>query len=173
VTADGASIVRTIPTAEPPAFEMHTDCASTLYVAEPIPLFDGGGTYEQIDLAALTAAPFPLGDGSGEAGGFVMTGPSAGWFIEHTEFGPSPSSHLGRFPDPGGVWNSFAEAHIDQVAFDAATDQVFFPDACTTGCSPAGSTGGVQMFDATTGLHLDNELAVQVGFPPYRVVVAR
>jgi hypothetical protein len=172
VTATGATVVRSIATAFTPAFGMPVDCASTLYVAEPVPLVDGGGTHEKIDLASLTASAFPIGDGLGEVGGFVMTGADTGWFIYHTEFGPSPSSHLSRLPGPGGVFDTFASAHVDHVAYDPQTNQVFFPDACVADCLP-GRAAGVHVFAADTAAELTAATGLDVGFVPWNVVVAR
>jgi hypothetical protein len=153
---------------------MHADCAAgTLYVAEPVPLFEGIGAYQRVDLETFSATTLPILENHGEVGGFVMTGTDEGWFITHTEFGPSPSSHLARVTAAGstGLWATFTPAHIDRLAFDSATSQLFFPDGCTTNCK-SNQTTGVQVFDAITTTQLTTT-AIDVGFPPIDVVVAR
>jgi hypothetical protein len=75
-------------------------------------------------------------------------------------------------PDHGGVWNTFADAHVDHLALDAATAQLFYPDRCTTDCSPGAATG-VQVFDAATAAQRGPAAGISVGFPPIDVVIAR
>jgi hypothetical protein len=175
VTLDGAgggTATRVIPTAHPPAFAMPADCPDALYVAEPMPLFEGGGAYERIALATSTPVSLPFADGTGEVGGFAMIDATRGWFIVHTEFGPAPSSHLSLLPDHGSVWNTFAEAHVDRLALDRESDQLFYPDACTEHCI-APAEAGVQVFDALTATQLSPASGIAVGFPPVDVVIAR
>jgi len=158
----------------PPAFDMQIDCVEAkLYVVEPLPLYQGGGVVQQVDLATYTADDLSL-ELYGEVGGFVMTAPDAGWIILHTEFGPAPSSHLSPFSPgvpPHSVWDTFAEAHIDNLQYDAPSSQVFFPDACTTTC-PSEHHPGLEVFDAQTDERLTPN-GIDVGFAPVEVVIAR
>lgn len=174
---DGAQAtgLQPIPLASTSAFAMQADCAaSRLYVAEPVPLTDGGGQYEQVDLATLAPSALALASGLGEVGGFHVVAPDEGWFIVHTEFGPSASSHLQHITpaSQGSVWDTFAPVQIDHLAVDAPTAQLFFPDGCTSDCQPGHSTG-VQVFDVTSGAQISTGGAIAVGFPPADVVVAR
>ena len=175
VTDTCESIVGLVALVHPPAFKMETNCAAAeLYVAEPVPLFEGAGAYQRVDLTSLTATTQPYADGLGELGGFVMRARDDGWFITHTEFGPSPSSHLQQITPSSqtAAWNSFAPAHIDRLALDLPTSQLFFPDSCFAHCTD-GFAPGIQVFDAATGAHLSATGAIEVGFPPVDVVVAR
>jgi hypothetical protein len=164
-----------IPLASRSLLLMQADCsAGRLYVAEPVPLTDGGGQYEQIDLTTLAPSTLSLASGLGEVGGFHVVAPDEGWFILHTELGPSPSSHLQHITptSQGSVWDTFAPVQIDHLAVDAPTRQLFFPDGCTDNCQPGHSTG-VQVFDVASGAQVSTDGAIAVGFPPADVVVAR
>jgi hypothetical protein len=172
VDADPATPgVQGIALAGRPNFDMPVDCdAGVLYVAEPEPLMQGGGGYERVDLATLTASDFPADTGA-EVGGFEVVGPEVYWLITHTEFGPGPSSHLnlvgGSVPD---THNTFAEEHVNDLALDREEDLLFYPDPCFPG--PVGCDAGVIVFHAHTGERASAE-AIDVGFPPIEVTVSR
>lgn len=158
----------------PPLHDMQVDCAaSLLYVAEPLPLMLGGSRIEVVDLQAFAASTLSLPIPEAEGGGFVLTAADAGWVILHTEFGPAPSSHL--FHAEGGqsasVWDTFADQHVNSLALDAIAGHVVFPDPCTTACPP-GHRAGLVVLDASSG-QVVTPVAIDVGFPPTRVVVAR
>ena len=166
--------VQGIALAGRPNFDMPVDCdAGVLYVAEPAPLMQGGGGYEEVDLDTLAASEFPIDTGA-EVGGFEVVGPDQQWLITHTEFGPGPSSHLNFF-DGGSssdTHNTFAMEHVNDLAFDREADLLFYPDPCFV--SPANQTcdTGVVVFHAHSGARASAE-AVDVGFPPIEVVVSR
>ena len=165
--------IQAIALAGRPNFDMPVDCeAGVLYVAEPAPLFQGGGGYEQIDLAALTASDLPIDTGA-QVGGFEVVGPDQYWIITHTDIGPGPSSHLnfigGSVPD---TYNTFALEHIDDLAFDRAENLLFFPDACFTGPTNPSCDSGIQVFRADTGERLTTE-SIDLGFAPIEVVISR
>ena len=92
----------------------------------------------------------------------MLTGPASGWVALHTEFGPSPSTHLNRFAgdELTSAWDTFAPAHLDYLALVGG--HVFFPDGCADGCAP-GQRPGVEVFDALTG---GPAPVVEVGFTP-------
>jgi len=156
-----------------PNFDMPVDCdAGVLYVAEPKPLLQGGGRYEQIDLDTLTASEFPIDTGP-EIGGFEILEPDKYWLITHTEVGPGPSSHLNFFGGgPMDTHNTFAEEHVNDLAFDRQEDLLFYPDPCATIPTNPNCDGGVVIFHAHTGEAASAE-PVDVGFPPIEVVVSR
>jgi hypothetical protein len=165
--------VQGIALARRPNFDMPVDCAAgILYVAEPIPLMQGGGGYEQVDLAALTASEYPVATGA-EVGGFEVVAPTQYWLITHTEFGPGPSSHLNFFaPAPSDTYNTFADEHVNDLALDREADLLFFPDACTPSPRFPSCESGVQAFHAHSGERATAK-AVDLGFPPIEVVVSR
>jgi len=172
---DRVTGLQPIPLKDEPAFAMSADCSgNTLTVAEPVPLMIGGGQYQQIDLATFAVTTPGIASGLGEVGGFIALTATEGWYIVHTEFGPSPSSHLQHITPAGqtSVWDVFAPTRIDHLAADAPTQQLFFPDGCTTDCQPDHATG-VQVFDLATGAQLSTAGPIAVGFPPFDVAVAR
>lgn len=78
-----------IALADRPAFDMTADCAAgRLYVAEPRPLMQGGGGYEEVDLDALAARDLPIDTGA-EVGGFAVVGGGEYWLITHTSSAPA------------------------------------------------------------------------------------
>jgi hypothetical protein len=80
---------------------------------------------------------------------------------------------LYRFADGtplGSVWDVFASAHVDNLAFDAPSARIVYPDPCTSACHPGDATG-LQVFDSESGQRLVSQ-AIDVGFPPFEVVFA-
>ena len=150
---------------------MPVDCAAgRLYVAEPVPLMQGGGGYEVVDLDALTAGELPIATGA-EVGGFEVLAPGAYWLITHTEFGPGPSSHLNFFgATMSGTYNTFALEHVNDLALDRAGGQLFYPDPCLVVPSNPSCTPGIRVFAADGGALL-SETAVDVGFPPIELAI--
>ena len=165
--------VQGIALAERPNFDMPVDCAGQrLYVAEPIPLMQGGGGYEQVDLATLQASALPIATGA-EVGGFEIVRPDAYWLITHTEFGPGPSSHLTFFGETmGDTYNTFADEHINDLALDRVENLLFFPDACTKKPSNQSCDRGIHVFAADSGTPLLDH-GIDVGFPPIEATIAR
>jgi hypothetical protein len=165
--------VQGIALAVRPNFDMPVDCAAArLYVAEPIPLMQGGGGYEEVDLDTLTARELPIATGA-EVGGFEVVQPGEYWLITHTEFGPGPSSHLnfvgGTVPD---THNTFADEHVNDLALDRDTELLFFPDPCRPGPVNTGCDTGVHVFHAHTGMRAA-ALGLDVGFPPIELAISR
>lgn len=165
--------VQGIALAARPAFDMPVDCtAGVLYVAEPAPLMQGGGGYEEVDLDTLTAHDLPIDTGA-EVGGFEVVEPELYWLITHTEFGPGPSSHLnlvgGSVPD---TYNTFADEHVNDLALDREEDLLFFPDPCELRPSNPSCDSGIHVFHAHTGEPASAE-AIDPGFGPIEVVVSR
>jgi hypothetical protein len=155
-----------------PNFDMPVDCdAGLLYVAEPEPLMQGGGAYEQVDLDALVATPFL--DPGAEVGGLEVLRPDLYWTITHTEFGPGASSHLtltgGTSTD---TYNTFASEHVDDLAFDPEKDLLFFPDNCVVTPANTSCDSGVHVFHGHTG-EPASDGGIDVGFPPVEVAVSR
>jgi hypothetical protein len=164
--------VQGIALADRPAFDMPVDCAAgMLYVAEPRPLMQGGGGYEQVDLSTLTASDLPIDTGA-QVGGFEVVEPGLFWLITHTDFGPGASSHLnlvgGSSPD---TYNTFAGEHVDDLALDGNADLLFFPDPCMRTPANQSCATGIHVFDAHTGALLME--GIDVGFAPIEVVVSR
>ena len=165
--------VQGIALAVRPNFDMPVDCEErVLYVAEPIPLMQGGGGYEQVDLDTLTASEFPFATGA-EVGGFEVVEPNLVWLITHTDFGPGASSHLtlvgGASSD---THNTFASEHVNDVALDRDEDLLFFPDPCMPTPANQSCDTGIHIFHAHTGERASAG-GVDVGFAPIEVVVAR
>ncbi len=165
--------VQGIALAGPPNFDMPVDCAAgVLYLAEPEPLMAGGGAYEQVDLVTLSAREYPVDTGA-EVGGFAVVRPDLYWLITHTEFGPGPSSHLSLVGGPPfETHNTFAHEHVNDLALDRETDQLFYPDPCFTGPTNAFCVPGVYVFDALTGARAPAN-PIDLGFGPIEVTVSR
>jgi hypothetical protein len=156
-----------------PKFDMPIECGTgMLYVAEPAPLFQGGGGYEQVDLDTLSATDLPIDTGA-EVGGFEVVGPGQFWIITHTDTGPGASSHLNLI---GGTstdtYNTFADEHINDLAFDPEQDLLFFPDACVIRPNNQSCDSGIHVFAAHTG---PPQIAstIKVGFAPIEITLAR
>lgn len=164
--------VQGIALADRPNFDMPVDCdAGVLYVAEPRPLMQGGGGYEQVDLNTLTASDLPIDTGA-QVGGFEVVEPGLYWLITHTEFGPGPSSHLNQVGGPTpDTYNTFANEHVDDLALDRDEGLLFFPDPCMRTPANQACVTGVHVFDARAGTLLME--GVDVGFPPIELVVSR
>lgn len=168
-----AAGTQAIALAGAPSFDMPIDCAARrLYVAEPVPLMQGGGGYEVVDMDALVASELPIATGA-EVGGFEIVSEDLYWLITHTEFGPGPSSHLTFFgPVTTPTYNTFADEHVNDLALDREGAQLFFPDPCRRGPVNTGCDPGIHVFAALTGALL-TEQAIDVGFPPIEVAIAR
>lgn len=160
-----------IALALPPALDLQVDCsARTLLVAEPQPVIQGLGRVEQVNLRdgsvhnVLKAEEFANG-------GMLRLRDDLYWLNQHTDFGPGPSSHLslvgGRME---AVYNVFAREPVDNLAYDAATGLLFYPNPCASLGEPC--DGGVHVFDALSG---DSAAArsIDPGFAPVEVVVSR
>ncbi|MBK6581123.1 MAG: hypothetical protein IPG17_34205 [Sandaracinaceae bacterium] len=154
-------------------FDMPVDCArSRLFVAEPRPLFSGGGGYEVVNLSTLVVSVFDFANGA-QVGGFEVVDDVLGWRITHTDFGPGASSHLelvgaGAFP----TYNSFSSYYVDQLALDTVEDLLFFPDPCTITPSNQACERGVHVFHARSG-EVASGTPVDVGFDAIDLAVAR
>jgi hypothetical protein len=174
VDADPATAgVQGIALAGRPNFDMPADCAAgILYVAEPAPLMQGGGGYEQVDLGTLRAGDLPIDTGA-EVGGFEFVGADQFWLITHTEFGPGPSSHLNLIGGGSSeTYNTFASEHVNDLALDRDEDLLFFPDPCTRRPTAPSCDTGVHVFQAHTGVPASTK-GIDVGFEPIEVVVSR
>jgi hypothetical protein len=75
-------------------------------------------------------------------------------------------------PEPSDTYNTFADEHVNDLAFDREGDLLFFPDACTPSPRYPSCESGIQAFHAHTGLRATAK-AVNLGFPPIEVVVSR
>lgn len=154
-------------------FDMPADCvASRLYVAEPKPLFTGGGIYEVVDLTTFAATEYPFAS-SAEVGGFAIVDDVLGWRITHTDFGPGASSHLELVgAGPFDTHNTFSGYYVDDLALDRTEDLLFFPDPCEVTPSNPACQGGVHVFHAHSGARA-HALPIDVGFTPLEVTIAR
>jgi CorA-like Mg2+ transporter protein len=141
--------------------------ARRLYVSTPGPRLDVSGGVEEIDLDSLTRLGFLVSEEalSVDVGGFVLVSATRGYYIGHTDI--IPSSHLTSFSRPDGTRLTEAYTGIlyvnDNVAYDAATGQVFFPDSYQ---------GGIHVFDAFTDAQLTTT-AIPTGEAPIDLLVAR
>lgn len=157
-----------------PSFDMPADCsANRLFVAEPAPLMRGGGSYEEVDLVSLRARELPIDTGA-EVGGFEFVGGPQFWLITHTTTGPGPSSHLnligGGNPD---THNTFADEHVNDLAYDPIEDLLYYPDPCIASeRNPTCKGTGVIVFHAHSGDRASAS-AIDVGFPPIELAIAR
>lgn len=156
-----------------PNFDMPVDCeAGVLFVAEPALLMQGGGSYEQVDLATLEVNELPIDTGA-EVGGFEFVAPGIFWIITHTTTGPAPSSHLnilgGTTPD---THNTFAPEHVNDLALDRVEDLLFYPDPCVPSPRNPGCEPGIHVFHAHTGEPAASG-AIELGLAPIEVVLAR
>lgn len=154
-------------------FDMPADCANArLYVAEPKPLFSGGGIYEEVDLVTFAASEYPFAS-SAEVGGFVIVDDVLGWRITHTDFGPGASSHLELVgAGPFDTHNTFSGYYVDDLALDRTEDLLFFPDPCVVTPSNQACQGGVHVFHAHSGARA-RAMPIDVGFTPLEVTIAR
>lgn len=155
------------------AFDMVVDCAGArLYVAEPKPLFQGGGGYQVVDLTTLVASTYDIAS-SAEVGGFEVVSNTLAWRITHTDFGPGASSHLELVgAGPYDTYNTFSGQHVDDLALDRADDLLFFPDPCIVTPSNQSCSAGVHAYRAHTGEPASvNPIAV--AFEPIEVAIAR
>ncbi|HMB70913.1 MAG TPA: hypothetical protein VKU85_16480 [bacterium] len=151
-----------------PQHKMQVDAAARrLYVSSPGPALDVSGGIEEINLDTLMRTGFLVAEAtpSIDLGGFVLVSPTKGYVIGHTDI--VASSHLSSFSRADGTLNNEAFTglfyYLDTIAYDAATQQVFFPD-------PSG--GGIRVFDALTDAQLTT-VAVPTGLAPVDLVVAR
>jgi len=149
-----------------PGYKMQIE-GRRLYVSEPGLNFDSAGGIDEIDLDTLTALGFitteaqvPL-----DISGFVLTSPTKGFVLTHTDI--ALSSHLQPFSriDGSGLGPELLVtfARVDSVAHDFATNQLFFPDP---------NVKGVHVFDATTHAQLSRP-PVDVGSSPVDLLIAR
>ena len=154
-------------------FDMPVDCAGRrLYVAEPRPLFSGGGAYQVVDLDTFEVSAFPFTNGA-QVGGFVVIDAVLGWRITHTDFGPGASSHLELVgAGPFSTYNTFSGRYVDELALDRVEDLVFFPDPCTVTPANQGCERGVHVFHAHSG-DVASDDPIDVGFDAIDVAVAR
>jgi hypothetical protein len=168
VTPDMQGVILTGPI---PSFRMHVDSLNRrLLVSTPGPRLNVSGGIEEIDLDTLQSLGFIYSEAqvNVDLGGFVMVSPDHGYVIGHTDI--VASSHLGVFdrdpnaPDQGEIYTSLF-IHNDQLAYDAASNQLFFPEA-------AASPPGIHVFDTLTNTRLTGRV-VATGKPPLDLIVAR
>lgn len=155
------------------AFDMPVDCAAELlYVAEPKPLFQGGGGYEVVNLATLVPSVYDIAS-SAEVGGFEVVSSTLAWRITHTDFGPGASSHLELVgAGPYDTYNTFSGQHVNDLALDREDDLLFFPDPCIVTPSNQACAPGVHPFRAHTGEPVTAK-PIALGFEPIEIVMAR
>jgi hypothetical protein len=154
-----------------PSFRMHVDSISRrLVVCTPAQRLDTTGGIEEVDLDRLQSLGFLFSEArvGVDLGGFVMTGPDRAFVIAHTDI--VASSHLTVLdrdpgaPGQGEIYTSLS-VHNDQLAYDAAGNHVFYPDA-------AASPPGIHVFDTLTNARL-TDTPVATAKPPVDLLVAR
>ncbi|TNE50163.1 MAG: hypothetical protein EP343_09540 [Deltaproteobacteria bacterium] len=157
-----------------PNHDMPLNCKTgTLYIAEPKPLMQGGGSYEQVDVKTLKASKAPIDHGA-QVGGFVVVEPGMYWLITHTATSPAGnSSHLNLEGVQGTTtYNTFAYDKVDELVLDPSQDLLFFPDNCETKPTYPQCASGVHVFHARTGTPADNGV-ISLGFPPMELAISR
>jgi len=141
-------------------------------VAEPRPLFSGGGAYEVVNLTTLVASEFDFDNGA-QVGGFEVVDDVLGWRITHTDFGPGASSHLELVgAGPFDTYNTFSSYYVDQLALDTEGELLFFPDPCTVTPANQSCERGIHVFHARTG-EVASSAPIDVGFDAIDLAVAR
>jgi hypothetical protein len=153
-----------------PSFRMHVDKINRrLFVSTPGPRLDVSGGIEEIDLDTMQSQGFVYSEAQAgvDLGGFVMISLNRGYVIGHTDI--VASSHLGVFdrdsdaPGQGEIYTSLW-VHNDHLAYDATSDQLFYPDASAV-------PPGIHVFDTLTNTRLTDH-PVGTGSLPVDLVVA-
>jgi hypothetical protein len=122
------------------------------------------GGLEYIDLPTLASQGFVLAEIELAAlGGFVITNPTGGYFLFHTDI--VPSNHLHRFTIAGGavpgpeIVFDFG-VYLDALLFDPDTDVLYMPAA----------VGGIHVVDTNTNTPLTPQPIPLPGFPVDQVI---
>lgn len=162
--------LHTVPLALTPALDMQVDCnARTVLVMEPQPIIQGNGRVEMIDLRSGQVSNVLKPDEFAN-GGLLQVAPGVYWLNQHTDFGPGPSSHLslvgGRMD---GVYNVFATEPVDEFAWDAVSQRLFYPNPCSS--LGQACDNGVHVFDALSGDSAGP--SIDPGFAPVELAVSR
>ena len=152
-----------------PSFKMQLE-GRRLYVSVPGEWFDGTGGVEEIDLDNLQSLGYLTSElqiPAAQMGTFILVSPEKGYVINHTDI--ALSSHLMSFTRPEGLPLEEVMftlgAEVQNLAFDPATHQLFFPDS-------GGLETGIRILDTTTDTELTTA-PVSTGLPPRDLVVAR
>jgi len=136
----------------------------SLFVATPGGFLDVRGGIEEIDLDTFAHLGFLASeeDWAIDFGAFVLVSPTRGYVVNHTDF--ALSSHLHSFSRPDGAFlaeHFVTFSMVENLAYDAVTDQLFFPDP----------ESGVRVFRGATGEALGGPVAA--GGPPRDLIVHR
>jgi len=152
-----------------PSFKMQLE-ARRLFVSVPGIWFESDGGIEEIDLDNLQSLGFLTSEvqiPAAQMGTFILVSPEKGYVINHTDI--VLSSHLMSFSrldgSPLAQVMYTLETAVENLAFDPATHQLFFPDSG----SPA---TGVRVLDTSTDTELTTS-PISTGLPPRDLVVAR
>jgi hypothetical protein len=153
-----------------PALDMVVDCPQRqIIVAEPKVILQGGGSVQTINLNTGNVHDF-LGEDEFANGGVQPISPHLYWTNQHTDTGPGPSSHLSLVgAGDGSVYNVFANEPVDNMAYDATSDQLFYPNPCAT--IQTDCDNGLHIFNAHTGVSAGD--SIDAGFSPIEVVLSR
>jgi hypothetical protein len=122
------------------------------------------GGVEYIDLPTLASQGFVLAEIELAAlGGFVITNPTGGYFLFHTDI--VPSNHLNRFtitggPVPGPEIVFDFGVYLDALLYDTETDLLYMPAAA----------GGMHVVDTNTNTPLTPQPIPLPGFPVDQVI---
>jgi len=152
-----------------PSFKMQLE-ARRLFVSVPGIWFESDGGIEEIDLDNLQSLGFLTSEvqiPAAQMGTFILVSPEKGYVINHTDI--VLSSHLMSFSrldgSPLAQVMFTLETVVENLAFDPATHQLFFPDS-------GSPVPGVRVLDTSTDTELTTS-PVTTGMPPRDLVVAR
>lgn len=162
-----------------PSFKMLVDATDrTLYVSTPGDRNDfifGDTGVESVDLDQFTSQGFVISEDQlgADVSAFVVISTTKGYCIAHTDI--VASSHLRVFePFVGQIAELIVTLDniVESLAYDAATSQLFFPDASLVSGVLAATSGGIRVFDTDTDRELTTG-ALGVGGFPLDMTIAR
>lgn len=151
----------------PPHLKMQV-VEKKLFVSTTDGFLDGRGGIEIVDLDAFVSIGYALSEQQiADLGGFVMTKPSEGFFVFHTDL--LPSTHLEHFtieagPDPGPEIIVLLGDTPEPIAYDRRLKRLFLPSGSAT-------PPGIHVIDAVTQVPVGGPIDTGL-FPPRDVIVA-
>ena len=155
----------------PPRLKMQIVAETrTLFVSASEGIFDGRGAIEMVDLDSLASIGAALSEKqTAELSGFVMTSPTGGWFVQHTDF--AASTHLLPFTLAGGPADGpevivLLGDQVSSLAYDERERRLYLPSGFANGPT------GIWVVDTETETIVGGG-PIPTGAPPRDVIVAR
>ena len=155
-----------------PQHDMVMDAsARRLYVSTPTSTFMETGGIEMVDVDEQTSLGFSISEVEvgAQIGGFALVSAERAWVINHTDIVQSSHLHVGA-RDPwvhlDAIFDTFD--YGDELAFDATTSTLFYPDPCTDKLCPDGAA--LQVFDTSAEAFVSR---VALGYGALDAVIAR